>query len=121
MDELTLLAAVCKKRKAWEALLQLGCTTLASLLASGNHGDETAEALETYKTLVAGETGDDAKDRLEFADFEDDGSERIMLHPALDTYIGEGVRRGHNVAIYGRPNSCKSMLALDISSRMLRP
>lgn len=102
-------------------LLRLSrCSThLATLLASGQHGDETREVLDSYKSLIDGEEGSAVKDRLELDDWNEDGEDRIMLHPALRNYIGAGVRRGHNVTIFGRPNSCKSMLALDIAARTL--
>lgn len=102
-------------------LLRLGRTasTLATLLASGQHGDTTQETLDVYKSLVAGEEGETFKERLTEDDFAEDDSDLIMLHPALKPYIGRGVKRGHNITIFGRPNSCKSMLALDIAANGL--
>ena len=103
-------------------LLRLGrtATTLATLLASGQHGESTQEVLAVYSGLVANEEGEEFKERLDEDDFCEDDSDMIMLHPALRNFIGRGVKRGHNVTIYGRPNSCKSMLALDIAANGLK-
>jgi len=96
-------------------------TELASKLASGHHGEETEQQLAVYRALVAGETGEEFKERLTEDDFSEDDSDRIMLYPkSLSTYIGKGVKRGHNVTIYGRPNSAKSMLALNNAAVLLR-
>lgn len=90
-------------------------TTLATLLATGQHGDETATLLEKYRGLVVG--GSDAsaeKPRLTAEDFESDESQRIALAPdSLNRFIGGGVLRGHNITVYGRPDSGKSLFALN--------
>ncbi len=97
-------------------LLRLGrvSTSLATLLATGQHGSATAELLGKYTRLAAGEEGEQFKYRLTGEDFEDDESARIKLSPAvLNTYIGGGVLRGHNITVYGRPDSGKSLFALN--------
>ncbi len=44
-----------------------------------------------------------------------------MLYPkSLEKFIGKGVRRGHNVTIYGRPNSAKSMFALNNAALLVK-
>ena len=55
-------------------LLRLGrvSTTLATLLATGQHSDETKSLLVKYARLVAGEEGEAFKPRLTAEDFEDD-------------------------------------------------
>ena len=89
-------------------------TTLATLLASGNHGEATQEALVQYATLAAGEEGEEFKERLTLDDFDDDRSARIALYPKeLNSYIKGGVHRGHNITVNGRPNSAKTMFALN--------
>ncbi len=96
-------------------------TVLASKLASGDHGDETAELLGTYQSLVAGEEAEAFKERLTEDDFAEDDGDRIMLYPkSLSTYIGKGVKRGHNVTVYGRPNSAKSMFALNNAALLVK-
>lgn len=97
-------------------LLRLSRTasTLASLLASGQHGTETQETIERYRALVEAEAGEEEADRLTYDDFLQQDGERIKLYPTqLSSFIGAGVHRGHNVTIFGRPNSGKSMLALN--------
>ena len=89
-------------------------TTLATLLATGQHGDETATLLDKYKRLSSGEEGDEFKPRLDAEDFEDDESQRIKISPtSLNSYIGGGVLRGHNITVYGRPDSGKSLFAIN--------
>ncbi len=89
-------------------------TTLATLLASGNHGEATQEALVQYATLAAGEEGEEFKERLTLDDFDEEGSARIALYPKeINSFIKGGVHRGHNITIYGRPNSAKTMFALN--------
>ena len=89
-------------------------TTLATLLATGQHGDETSDLLAKYSSLVAAEEGEAFKPRLTFADFTDDAASRVALSPrSLNDYIGGGVLRGHNITVYGRPESGKSLFAIN--------
>ena len=55
-------------------LLRLGrvSTTLATMLATGQHGDETQSLLAKYSRLASGEEGEQVKSRLTLEDFEDD-------------------------------------------------
>ena len=90
-------------------------TSLATMLATGQHGDATLELLEKYRRLAAG--GDEAeafKPRLTAEDFTKEAGERIAISPAgLNRVIGGGVLRGHNLTVYGRPDSGKSLFALN--------
>lgn len=96
-------------------------TTLATLLATGQHGDETATLVEKYKRLATGEEGATEKSRLTAEDFEDDEGTRIPLFPAsLNTFIGGGVLRGHNITVYGRPDSGKSLFALNTAAGFVK-
>jgi len=89
-------------------------TTLATLLATGQHGDETLSLVDKYKLLCSGEQGEVFKPRLEIEDFEEDDSIRIQISPkSLNDYIGGGVSRGHNITVYGRPDSGKSLFAIN--------
>lgn len=104
-------------------LLQLArvSTTLATLLASGHHGDDTQEHLAKYKSLLAGGEGESFKERLGLEDFEGDAGTRIPVYPeALSRFIGGGLLPGHNVAVYGRPDSGKSMFALNMAAGFVR-
>lgn len=96
-------------------------TTLATLLATGQHGDETAALLIKYQRLSTGEEGEQWKPRLTLEDFEDDDSARIQISPkALNDFIGGGVLRGHNITVYGRPDSGKSLFALNCAAYACR-
>lgn len=88
---------------------------LATLLATGRHGEELDEALKQYQALSTGAaTGDDRAPRLSMEDFEEDASARIQLSPSrLNDFIGGGILRGHNVTVYGRPDSGKSLFGLN--------
>lgn len=90
-------------------------TTIATLLATGQHGEEVNELLDKYKRIISGDGGgEDFKHRLMPEDFEDDESQRIQISPAsLNSFIGGGVIRGHNITVYGRPDSGKSLFAIN--------
>jgi KaiC/GvpD/RAD55 family RecA-like ATPase len=96
-------------------------TTLATRLATGQHDDETEALLGRYHLLRNGEEEESqAKLRLEPEDFEDDETARIPVYPgSLNNYIGGGILRGHNITIYGRPDSGKSMLALNNAAGLI--
>jgi len=97
-------------------LLKLAaCSTeLATRLATGQHDETTEELLVRYHALQQGQDNEEIKFRLTSDDFEDDKEVRIPLWPnSLNSYIGGGVLRGHNITVYGRPDSGKSMLALN--------
>lgn len=90
-------------------------TSLATMLATGQHGDATLELLEKYRRLAQG--GGEAevfKPRLTAEDFTKEAGQRIAISPAgLNKFIGGGVLRGHNITVYGRPDSGKSLFALN--------
>lgn len=104
-------------------LLRLAQTssTLASLLATGQHGAATDEVLARYVSLCAETEVEAEKPRLTWEDFTEKGGERIALSPAgLNDYLNGGCLRGHNIVVYGRPDSGKSMFALNASANLLR-
>lgn len=89
-------------------------TSLATLLATGQHGQATQDLLAKYSRLLAGETSEVFKPRLTAEDFVEDATARIALSPSnLNAYIGGGVLRGHNITVYGRPDSGKSLFSLN--------
>jgi KaiC/GvpD/RAD55 family RecA-like ATPase len=92
------------------------------MLATGQHGDETRALLDKYSDLRNGSTEEAVESwRLTIEDFEDDNSVRIPIAPAsLNNYIGGGVLRGHNITVYGRPDSGKSMFALNCAAALVR-
>lgn len=101
--------------------LQRVSTTLATLLASGNHSDETQEHVESYRSLVEGEAGEEFKERLTLDDFTDEAGERIKMYPSeINAQIKGGLHRGNNVVIFGRPNSAKTMLGLNNAACMAK-
>jgi len=104
-------------------LLRLGrvSTELATLLATGQHGQATEEALAKYKRLAAGEEAEAFKPRLTIEDYEEDAAVRVPVYPsALNEYIGGGVKRGHNIVVYGRPESCKTLFVLNAAAGWCR-
>lgn len=97
--------------------LERCATTLATLLATGQHGEATQDLLAKYTRLAGGEEADAFKARLTADDFEDYEEERIEISPrSLNDFIGGGLRRGHNITVYGRPESGKSMFALNLAA-----
>ena len=97
-------------------LLRLGrvSTSLATLLATGQHGAATSELLAKYTQLASGEQGEAFKPRLTIEDFEGDEEPKIPISPpSLNAFIGGGVEVGNNVTVYGRPASAKTLFALN--------
>jgi|8_EtaG_2_1085327.scaffolds.fasta_scaffold05216_5 KaiC/GvpD/RAD55 family RecA-like ATPase len=113
--DLPVIASVANVAEEYRLLrLRRTATELATRLASGDHSDETREALEHYKTLISGAAAEEVKDRLEFDDFTEEAGERIKLYPSsINKVISGGVHRGNNLTVFGRPNSGKSMFALN--------
>lgn len=96
-------------------------TELATLLAMGKHGDETDKVLEQYLSMRDESGGQGRKWRLGADDFTDASGERLFLAPrVLNEFIGGGVLRGHNITVYGRPESGKSMFSLNQAAAALR-
>lgn len=96
-------------------------TSLATLLASGQHGEETADTLAKYEMLVAGEEGEKFKERLTIDDFAEYDGDRIPLYPkSLNDFIGGGVERGHNVTVYARPEAGKSLFAINNAAMLAK-
>lgn len=96
-------------------------TTLATMLASGQHGAATDEMLAQYKALSSGGDGEAFKERLEPEDFEGEKGQRIPVYPeSLNDFIGGGLLPGHNVAVYGRPDSGKSMFGINLAAGVVR-
>ena len=92
---------------------------MAAALASGKH-DVAEQLIEQYQTLST-EGATLPKLRLTAEDFEDEEGIRIGLMPTtLNDYIGGGLLPGHNVTVYGRPDSGKSMFALNQAAYCLR-
>lgn len=86
---------------------------LASRLASGQHDSETDELLSKYGELNQ-QSGNEISYRLTPEDFDGRKGERIPLAPArLNEFVGGGVLRGHNITVYGRPDSGKSLFGLN--------
>lgn len=104
-------------------LLRLGrcATLLATNLATGNYGDETGQLVDKYKQLSGGEEGEQFKARLTEDDFaDDDQDDKLELSPrSLNEFIGGGVRRGNNITVYGRPESAKTLFALNQAATSL--
>ena len=97
--------------------LERCATTLATLLATGQHGEATQELLVKYARLAGGEEASDFKARLTEEDFDDYEQDRIEISPrSLNSFVGGGVRRGHNITVYGRPESGKSMFAINMAA-----
>ncbi len=95
--------------------------SIATLLATGQHGEETQELLAEYIALKDESSDDDEESwRLGFDDFQEDSRARIPIAPrTLNDYIGGGVLRGHNIVVYGRPDSGKSMFTLNLAAHMV--
>lgn len=91
---------------------------LAASLASG---EDNQELLDKYLQL-RDEPAAEQKFRMTAEDFAaPDDSLRIPLSPkTLNEFVGGGVLPGHNITVYGRPDSGKSMFALNQAAYLCR-
>jgi KaiC/GvpD/RAD55 family RecA-like ATPase len=96
-------------------------TELATNLATGQHGAATQELIEVYEKLKDGEHQEEENYRLGLSDFTKKSGQRIPIMPErLNTFIGGGVLRGHNITVYGRPESGKSMFAINTAAPLVK-
>jgi len=96
-------------------------TVLAGMLATGDTGDEFTRLLGRRAELSIAKSEEQDSFRLTLSDFEEDSSARIPIAPtSLNSHLGGGVLRGHNITVYGRPDSGKSMFALNAAAEWVR-
>jgi predicted ATP-dependent serine protease len=71
--------------------------------------------------LKDGEHQEEENYRLGLSDFTKKSGQRIPIMPErLNTFIGGGVLRGHNITVYGRPESGKSMFAINTAAPLVK-
>lgn len=90
---------------------------LAAAFASGG---ETEDLLREYNAIGAEEISDSPKlSAEELVDAISTGN-RLRLSPGLlNEKVGGGALRGHNIVLYGRPESGKSMMAINLTAGFL--
>jgi len=97
---------------------------LAAALAGRKPEAEVRAALEAYEQAVAtfdGAEEDDVVSWTEAITREVDSGQRMALSPkVLNQYIRGGVLPGHNVTIFGRPESGKTALAITMACGFAR-
>ena len=93
---------------------------LAAELAASNFGEKTEALIHKYQEL--GVEQETVKPRLTLDDLQDtvgDGS-RIKLVPnRLNDACGGGPVRGHSILVYGRPESGKTAMAINLAAGCL--
>ena len=83
---------------------------LATALAQGKDEDALLERYVRLRDPVA----DNISYRLTAEDFEGEAGERLPMAPkTLSAFLDGGVLRGHNITVFGRPDSGKSLFALN--------
>jgi archaellum biogenesis ATPase FlaH len=97
---------------------------LALLLASKGDIGETLEALDDYKTLLDAvsihEGEEDESDIYKlFTEVRDDSNKVKILPGNVNAVINGGVRRPCSIAVFGRPNSGKSLLSINACAGFL--
>lgn len=94
---------------------------LAAALGTGKHGDATDALVDRYREL--GVEHDSQADKLsleELADTVGEGNQIRLLPGTLNERVGGGVLRGHNITIFGRPESGKTAFAVNLAAGFLR-
>ena len=97
---------------------------LASAIAGDRSQEEIEDALAAYESLLRG-NGDENEDEgpawAGVLSSRIDQSKRILLSPRiLNQYINGGVLPGHNITIFGRPESGKTALAITMACGFAR-
>ena len=88
-------------------------TLIAGRMAAGMLDSETDELLEQYQKLRV-EVDDNVQSwRLAIEDFEESWDVIPLAPVALNRALGGGVPKVCNIVVFGRPNSGKSLLALN--------
>lgn len=104
-----------------QAMASLGMR-LASAIAGGKEEGEVTAALEAYLEAREGpKATEDLLDWGEALSREVDRGHRMALSPkVLNQYIRGGLLPGHNVTIFGRPESGKTALAITMACGFAR-
>jgi len=94
---------------------------LAGSLASGDHGQDTDSLVDKYRDY--GVEQDEAPALLSIDDlYATVGAEHLIkLSPGvLNNHVGGGMVRGDHVVVFGRPNSGKTMFAINMASGLCK-
>ncbi|MHC4708261.1 MAG: DnaB-like helicase C-terminal domain-containing protein [Planctomycetota bacterium] len=94
---------------------------LAARLGSGQHDDYTDKLWSEYGDLAVDEEAT-ANERLSYQELaETTGAGAARLVPTrLNEAVAGGVNRGHNIVVFGRPESGKTAFAINLSWGFLR-
>lgn len=97
---------------------------LAAAIAGDKPQEEIEEALEAYESVLGGaeeDADDEGPGWAGVLSSRIDQSKRMPVSPrVLNQYIGGGVCPGHNITIFGRPESGKTALALTMACGFAR-
>lgn len=97
---------------------------LASAIAARKPDDEIRAALEDYERALVAEDTEEEDDAPGWSDAlrsRVDKSSRMLVSPrSLNQHLGGGVCPGHNLTIFGRPESGKTALALTMACGFAR-
>lgn len=94
---------------------------LAAQLGSGKHTDATDSLVERYRELgVEQETTADKLTLDELSETVGEGNQIRLLPGILSKRCEGGALRGHNITIFGRPESGKTAFAVNLCSGFLR-
>lgn len=95
--------------------------SLAANLGAGKHGDATDVLIERYRDLgVEHETDSDRLTVDQLLETVGEGKRIPTSIGRLNRALDGGLLRGHNITIYGRPESGKSAFAVNLAAGWLR-
>jgi len=92
------------------------------IAAKLGRGEPADELMQRYADLDSSTTDDGERAKLPIDELFSEGSTQgsIRVFPRIfEQYLGAGLERGHNVTIFGRPESGKSMLAITFAGGFL--
>jgi archaellum biogenesis ATPase FlaH len=94
---------------------------VADLILKGADRAKVDAAIAKYQRLEASSSGNEFKERLTYEDLYEKGNDqgKLAVYPArLNEVLRGGVRRGHNIIIFGRPGAAKTLVTVNMVSGM---
>lgn len=94
---------------------------LADQILKGSAESEVAARIEKWQQLGTHDHSASFKERLTYEDLYETGNDqgKLAVYPArLNDVLRGGVRRGHNIIVFGRPGAAKTLVTVNMVSGM---
>jgi hypothetical protein len=94
---------------------------IADLILKGDDSAKLDAAIEKWQKLGDDKVDSSFKERLTYEDLYETGNDqgKLRVYPSrLNEVLRGGVRRGHNIIIFGRPGAAKTLVTVNMVSGM---